>query len=54
MSYLRNNRYWGDLEVFWQTTLEFLPEEHPAKSGLDLILDVFDKKGIDSGVWAMG
>ncbi len=42
---LRNHRYWGDLEVCWQTPLEVIPQEHPAKTGLDLIFDVFNKEG---------
>jgi hypothetical protein len=42
---LGDYRHGGDLEVCWQATLEFLPGEHPAKAGLDLILDVFCEEG---------
>jgi hypothetical protein len=44
-AHLRNNRDWRDLQVIRSEAFDILPEHHLAKTGLDLVCDVFLKEG---------
>jgi hypothetical protein len=56
---LRNDSDWRDLQVIWSEVFDILPEHHLAKTGLDLVRDVFLKE-VDGSrcrrrwVWSTG